>query len=325
MLLVLIAAALLFDFLNGFNDSSSLVATVIASRAMSPRRALTITAVAEFAGPFLFGVAVAHTVGKGLIDPSVVKVPVVLAGVVAAIVWNRITWFLAVPSSSSHALVGGLMGATMLSAGFSAIQRGGLIKILVALFISPPLGFAAGFLLMRLILLLARSATPRVNDWFREGQLLTSVALALSHGANDSQKTMGIITLGLVASGQLKSFDVPLWVIIASAGAIALGTSLGGWRLIRTLGGRIYTIRPVHGFTTHISATCVILGAALLGGPVSTTQVISSAIMGVGSAERLSKVRWDVAEDMLWAWGLTIPTTMLVGAGVLWVLRALGF
>lgn len=325
MLIVLIAAALLFDFLNGFNDSSSLVATVIASRAMSPRRALTITAIAEFAGPFLFGVAVANTVGKGLIEPGVVTVPVVLSGVIAAIVWNRVTWFLAVPSSSSHALVGGLMGAAILSAGLGAIQSGGLIKILVSLFISPPLGFITGFLLMRLILFLARSATPRVNDWFRQGQLFTSVALALSHGANDSQKTMGIITLGLVASGQIESFRVPLWVVVISAGAIALGTSFGGWRLIRTLGGRIYTIRPVHGFTAHIGATGVILGAALLGGPVSTTQVISSAIMGVGSAERLSKVRWDVAEDMLWAWGLTIPATMLVGAGTWWVLRLLGY
>jgi PiT family inorganic phosphate transporter len=321
VLIALIAAALIFDFLNGFNDSSSLVATVIASRAMSPRRALTLTAVAEFAGPFLFGVAVANTVGKGLIAPGVVTMPVVLAGVAAAIVWNRITWFIAVPSSSSHALVGGLMGAALLSAGLGAIQLGGLIKILLSLFLSPPLGFLAGFALMRLVLFLAQSATPRINDWFRQAQLFTSIGLALSHGANDSQKTMGVITLGLIASGQIESFDVPLWVVVISAGAIALGTSLGGWRLIRTLGGRIYTIRPVHGFTTHLGATGVILGAALLGGPVSTTQVISSAIMGVGSAERLSKVRWDVAEDMLWAWGLTIPATMLVGAGTLWLIR----
>jgi len=325
VLLTLIAAALLFDFLNGFNDSSSLVATVIASRAMSPRRALTITAAAEFIGPFLFGLAVANTVGKGLIAPDAVTMPVVLAGVAAAILWNRVTWFLAVPASASHALVGGLMGAAILSAGFGAIQLSGLLKILFSLFFSPPLGFAAGFGLMRVILFLAQSATPRINDWFRQGQMATAVALALSHGANDSQKTMGLITLGLVAAGQLKSFEVPLWVVVISAGAISLGTALGGWRLIRTLGGRIYTIRPVHGFTTHLGATGVILGAALLGGPVSTTQVISSAIMGAGSAERLSKVRWNVAEDLLWAWGLTIPATMLVGAGAWYVIRLLGF
>ncbi len=325
MLIALIAFALLFDFLNGYNDSSNIVATVIASRAMSPRRALLLTAVSEFAGPFLFGVAVANTVGKGLLDSTVITLPVVLAGVIAAILWNRVTWFLALPSSSSHALVGGLMGAAILAAGFKAIQPGGLIKIIVALFVSPPLGFAAGFVVMRVILSLARSATPRINDWFRQGQVFTSIGLALSHGANDSQKTMGIITLGLVASGQLSSFEVPLWVVVVSAGAIALGTSLGGWRLIRTLGGRIYTIRPVHGFTTHITATAVILGAALLGGPVSTTQVIGSAIMGVGASERISKVRWDVGREMLQTWALTIPATMLFGAGTFWIIRALGF
>jgi PiT family inorganic phosphate transporter len=325
MLIALVAFALLFDFLNGYNDSSNIVATVIASRAMSPRRALLLTAVSEFAGPFLFGVAVANTVGKGLLDSTVITLPVVLAGVIAAIVWNRVTWFLALPSSSSHALVGGLMGAAILAAGFKVILPGGLIKILVALFVSPPLGFAAGFAVMRVILFLAYSATPRINDWFRQGQIFTSISLALSHGANDSQKTMGIITLGLVASGQLPSFEVPLWVVVVSAGAIALGTSLGGWRLIRTLGGRIYTIRPVHGFSTHIAATAVILGAALLGGPVSTTQVIGSAIMGVGASERISKVRWNVAQEMLQAWGLTIPATMLFGAGTFWIIGALGF
>ncbi|MBI3241877.1 MAG: inorganic phosphate transporter [Chloroflexi bacterium] len=325
MLIALIAFALLFDFLNGYNDSSNIVATVISSRAMSPRQALLLTAVSEFAGPFLFGVAVANTVGKGLLDAKAVTLPVVLAGVVAAIIWNRVTWFLALPSSSSHALVGGLMGAAILASGFRVILPNGLIKIIIALFVSPPLGLAAGFAVMRLILFLAQSATPRINDWFRQGQIFTSIGLALSHGANDSQKTMGIITLGLVASGALPSFAVPLWVVVVSAGAIALGTSLGGWRLIRTLGGRIFTIRPVHGFSTHIAATFVILSAALLGGPVSTTQVVGSAIMGVGSAERISKVRWDVGREMLQAWALTIPATMLFGAGTFWIIRALGF
>ncbi|MBI3176967.1 MAG: inorganic phosphate transporter [Chloroflexi bacterium] len=325
MLIILIASALLFDFLNGYNDSSSIVATVIASRAMSPRRALTLTALSEFAGPFLFGVAVATTVGKGLIESVAVTLPVVLAGVLAAILWNRVTWFFAVPSSSSHALVGGLMGAAILAAGPGAVHLSGLIKVLLALFLAPPLGMAAGFLLMRLILFLAQLATPRINDWFRQGQLFTSIGLALSHGANDSQKTMGIITLALVASGALNTFAVPLWVIVVSAGAISLGTLLGGWRLIRTLGGRIYTIRPVHGFAAHIAATGVILGAALLGGPVSTTQVISSAIMGVGSAERISKVRWEVGQEMLQAWFLTIPATMAAGAAIFWIIHRLGY
>lgn len=325
MLIALIALALLFGFLNGFSDSSSIVATVIASRAMSPRRALAVTAASEFVGPFLFGAAVANAVGTGLVEPAAITVSVVVAGVAAAILWNRITWLLALPSSSSHALVGGLMGAAVLSAGFGAIKVWGLIKILLVLFTSPPLGFVAGFGLMRLILLLAQSATPRVNDWFRQGQLFTSVALALSHGANDSQKTMGIITLGLVTAGQLPSFAVPLWVVAASAAALAVGSSLGGWRLIRTLGGRIYTIRPVHGFASHIASSLVVIAAALTGGPVSATQVIGSSIMGVGSAERISKVRWDVAQEMLVAWGLTIPAAMAMGAGAMWLMRLLGF
>jgi len=325
MLVTLIALALLFGFLNGFSDSSSIVATVIASRAMSPRRALAITAASEFIGPFLFGVAVANAVGRGLVEPAAVTSSVVIAGVAAAILWNRVTWLLSLPSSSSHALVGGLMGAAILSAGVSVINLWGLIKILLVLFTSPPLGFAVGFGLMRLILFLAQSATPRINDWFRQGQLFTAVALALSHGANDSQKTMGIITMGLVTAGQLSSFEVPLWVVAASAAALALGSSLGGWRLIRTLGGRIYTIRPVHGFASHIASSLVVVGAALTGGPVSATQVIGSSIMGVGSAERLSKVRWDVAREMLVAWGLTIPAAMALGAGAMWGMRMLGF
>src|SRR3990172_12002356 len=324
MLITLIFTALLFDFLNGFNDSASLVATAISSRAMSPRRALVLTAVAEFVGPFLFGVAVANTVGKGLVDGAVITLRVVLAGVLSAIVWNRVTWFLAVPSSSSHALVGGLMGAVLLAAGPGAIHLSGLIKILLALFLAPPLAFAAAFVLMRAILLLAQNATPRVNDWFRDGQLFTVIGLALSHGANDSQKTMGIITLGLVASGAISSFAVPLWVIVAAAGAISLGTLLGGWRLIRTLGGRMFTIPPIHGFTAHVASASVILTAALLGGPGSTTQVISSSIMGVGAAERVSKVRWDVGQEMLQTWVLTIPATALVGAGMFWVMHRLG-
>lgn len=325
MLTALIVTALIFDFLNGYNDSSAIVATVVSSRAMPPRRALLLTAVSEFAGPFLFGVAVANTVGKGLLDSADVTVPVVLAGVLAAIVWNRVTWLLAVPSSSSHALVGGLMGASIFAAGVGSVKLAGLIKVLVALFVSPPLGFLAGFALMRVILFLARAATPKVNDWFRQAQIFTSIALGLSHGTNDSQKTMGIITLGLVASGKLQTFEVPLWVIVVSAGAISLGTAFGGYRLIRTLGGRIYKIRPVHGLASHVSAASIILGAALVGGPVSTTQVISSAIMGVGTAERVSKVRWEVAEHMLWAWVFTIPATALVGAGAAWIIHALGY
>lgn len=311
---ILLASALLFDFLNGFHDSSNIVATPIASRAMSPRKILWIAALAEFAGPFLFGVAVANTIGKEVTDPVNVTMPVVIAAVLAAITWNIVTWYFGIPASSSHALVGGLVGAVIMAQGIRAIQSSGLVKILIALFISPILGIVVGYFLMQLVLFLARGATPRINWFFRRAQLITAVSLALSHGANDAQKTMGIITLGLVVEGTLTQFVVPTWVIALSAGAIALGTATGGWRLIKTLGGRIYKIRPVHGFVSQIAGATIILGSALLGGPVSTTQVMSSSIMGTGSAERVSKVRWQVGYEMVWAWMLTIPITAVLAA-----------
>jgi PiT family inorganic phosphate transporter len=314
ILVVFIVTALVFDFLNGFHDSANIVATMIASRAMGPRRALALSAVAHFAGPFLFGVAVATTIGHQVVKPYASTMPVVLAALLASIVWNLITWFLGIPSSSSHALVGGLMGATMVGYGVDAVQSHGLIKIIAALLLSPPIGLLSGFALMKLVLFLARGATPRVNWFFKRAQTFTALGLALSHGANDAQKTMGIITMGLVGAGVLQQFHVPIWVIAASAGAISLGTITGGWRIIRTLGGKFYKIRPVHGFTTQITSAAVILGAALLGGPVSTTQVVSSAILGVGSAERVNKVRWGVAGSIVTAWLLTIPASGILAA-----------
>ncbi len=314
MFTIIIASALIFDFLNGFHDSSNIVATVISSRALHPRVALYMTAVAHFIAPFLFGVAVATTVGKGLIDPSAINPQVVIAATLSAILWNLFTWFIAIPSSSSHALIGGLLGAAVLAQGVGVIQLGGLLKILTALFISPPIGLLVGYVFMRLVLFLSRGATPRINVLFKRLQIVTSLSLALSHGSNDAQKTMGIITLGLVAGGYQETFHVQMWVIAASAGAIALGTAFGGWRLIRTLGGKIYKIRPVHAFTSQAASAGVILSAALLGGPVSTTQVVGSAIMGAGAAERFSKVRWQVAQNMLLTWVITIPATALVAA-----------
>jgi len=311
---ILLISALVFDFLNGFHDSSNIVATPIASRAMSPQKILWVTALAHFVGPFLFGVAVANTIGKEVTDPANVTMPIVIAAMLSAVVWNVVTWYWGIPASSSHALVGGLLGAVSVAEGFQAIKILGMSKILIALFISPLLGIVVGYLLMRLVLFLARGATPRINGFFRRVQMVTAVALALSHGANDAQKTMGIITLGLVVDGVLPQFTVPTWVIGASAGAIALGTAAGGWRLIKTLGGRIYKIRPVHGFVSQTAGAAIILGAALLGGPVSTTQVMSSSIMGAGSAERLSKVRWHVGYEMVWAWLLTIPVTAVLAA-----------
>jgi inorganic phosphate transporter, PiT family len=323
MLIFLVAAALIYDFINGFIDASNIVATVISSRALRPRAALYMTALAEFVAPFIFGVAVATTVGTGLIDPGAINPIVVIAAVLAAISWNLFTWWIGIPSSSSHALVGGLLGAAIVSQGFMVIQMKGLLLILFALLISPPLGLLIGFVLMHLTRRAFQKATPKVNIFFRRIQILTSLSLALSHGTNDAQKTMGIITLGLIAFGYQDTFYVPLWVITVSAGAIALGAAFGGWRLIHTLGGRIYKIRPVHAFTSQAASAGVVLGAALLGGPVSTTQVVSGSIMGAGAAERISKVRWQVAQHMLMTWLLTIPASGLVGGLVFLVLQYL--
>jgi PiT family inorganic phosphate transporter len=322
-LYVVIALALIFDFLNGLHDSSNIVATMISSRAFRPPTALGVTATAHFLGPFLFGVAVAKTIGDEVVQSDAITLEVLIASLVGAIIWNLLTWFLGIPSSSSHALVGGIIGAVAIGAGFTAIKLDGLYKILLALFTSPIIGFALGFIIMRLIHFLARNASPKINTFFKRSQMLTALALAFSHGTNDAQKTMGIITLGLVIGGQLTSFYVPLWVIALSAGAIALGTAFGGWKLIKTLGSKFYRIRPVDSFASQLASATVILGASLVGGPVSTTQVVSSSIMGVGSAERLSKVRWGVAGEIVTAWVVTIPATALVSAGFFWLITNL--
>ncbi|MCJ7583850.1 MAG: inorganic phosphate transporter [Anaerolineales bacterium] len=320
LIIAVIVLALAFDFLNGIHDSSNVVATMISSRALSPRVALGMTALANFLGPFIFGVAVAETIGHEIVAAETINIQVLLAALASAIFWNLFTWYLGFPSSSSHALVGGFIGAVVIGAGWQAILLHGLEKILIALFISPIVGFVIGFIILRIILLLCWKATPRVNIFFKRGQIITALALALSHGTNDAQKTMGIITLALVTGGYLKVFAVPVWVIIICAGMIALGTAVGGWKLIRTLGGKFYKIRPVHGFATQLASAIVITSASLVGGPVSTTQVVSSAIMGVGAAERVNKVRWGVAQEIAMAWLLTIPATALVAAGMYWVL-----
>ena len=318
-----IGLALVFDFLNGIHDSSNIVATMIASRAFSPRSALALTAVAEFSGPFLFGVAVATTIGEEVAQANVLNLDVIIACLVGAITWNVLTWFLGIPSSSSHALIGGMVGAVIVGAGFGAIKLQGLEKVLIALFASPLIGFAFGFIFTRLIYFLARDATPEINKFFKKGQLVTALGMAFSHGTNDAQKTMGIITLSLVIGGYMSEFRVPIWVIALSAGAIALGTALGGWRLIRTLGGKFYKIRPVHSFSTQLTSSFVILTASVFGLPVSTSQVVSSAIIGVGSSESFAKVRWSVAEEIVTAWFITIPASALVSAGVYWLLMFL--
>jgi PiT family inorganic phosphate transporter len=320
MFIALVGLALLFDFLNGFHDSSSIVATPIASQAMNPRVALYLAAIAHFLAPFLFGVAVARAIGEGLLDAGTLTLTVIVGALIGAVLWNLITWYLGLPSSSTHALLGGLLGAAILSSGVEAIYPEGLIRIVVALLASPLLGLVVGYLVMQITLRAVRGATPSVNKVFRRSQIVTMLALSLSHGTNDAQKTMGVITLGLVTAGYLDAFVVPDWVILISASAIGLGTALGGWRLIRTLGWKIFRIRPIHAFSSQLASASVIFGAAYLGGPVSTTQVMSSSITGVGAAERVNQVRWTVFRDMAVAWLLTIPASGLIGAAAFLVL-----
>jgi PiT family inorganic phosphate transporter len=322
-LVAFVVTALLFDYLNGFHDSANVVATVIASRAMSPRMALGMTALANLLGPFLFGVAVATTIGNEVVTSQAVTIPVAMAALLSAILWNLITWLLGIPSSSSHALIGGFVGAALAGFGLDVIRQDGLFKVILGLFISPVLGMGIGWLVMRLVLRSGQNLPPRVNVFFLKAQWVTAATLGLSHGTNDAQKTMGILTLGLVAFGVLPTFHVPLWVIAASAASIALGTVMGGWRLIKTMGAGFYRIRSTHAFSSQVAGTVVILGAALLGGPVSTTQVVSSTIVGAGAAERMSKVRWGVAGQIALAWLLTIPATVLLGALGFWALQTL--
>lgn len=319
-----LALALLFDFLCGVNDSGNLAAMLISSRALPPRLALLLTALAAFAGPFLLGLAVATTLGGEVVRAAHTTLTMLSVALLAAILWNRWTVAWGVPSSASHALVGGLLGAVWVGAGREAILLPGVGKVLLALFLSPLLGLVVGFLFTRLVFFFAQAATPAINTFFKRAQVLVAVTFALGYGANDAQKTMGIITLGLVVGGWLPTFEVPRWVIVVSAGAIALGVFSGGWRVIHTLGQRFYRIKPLDGFCAQTASAGVVLGASVLGGPVSSTQVVSAAILGVGAAERPNKVRWGLAGEIGLAWGVTLPATALLSAGLYLLASAIG-
>jgi len=319
-MIALLILGLGFDFLNGINDSSNIVATTISSRALSPRWTLTIVAIAEFAGPFIFGVHVARTIGSGIVTPGAVNMTTLIAALLSAIFWGIFTSLLGIPSSGSHAVIGGLIGAVVTSSGWAMINTSGIIKVLIILFVSPVIGLVFGFIVTWAIMLISWNRTPNVNQFFKKSQIATSIALALSYGANDGQKTMGIITLGLFTSGFISKFAVPIWVILLCASMIAAGTSVGGWKLIKTLGARFYRIRPMDGFAAQLSSAIVILSASFFGGLVSTTQVVSASILGVGSAERVNKVRWGVVKNIAIAWLTTIPSTALLGGGIYWLI-----
>jgi PiT family inorganic phosphate transporter len=321
-----VLVALIFDFINGFHDAANSIATVVSTRVLTPLQAVVWAAFFNFVAAFGFGVQVATTVGKGVVHADVVDQWVILAALVGAIAWDLITWWWGLPTSSSHALIGGFAGAAVVKAGFGSLVIGGLVKIGVFMMLAPLIGLVVGFLMMVLTMWTFRRQTPgRVDRVFRRGQLLSAAAYSLGHGTNDAQKTMGIIAVLLFTTGHLgPEFYVPFWVIMSAHAAIALGTMTGGWRIVRTMGMRITKLRPVGGFCAETAGAVTLIGTALGGIPVSTTQTISGSIMGVGAIQRFSAVRWGVAGRILWAWILTIPASALVAAATWFLLRLAG-
>jgi PiT family inorganic phosphate transporter len=325
-ILAIIGVALFFDFVNGFHDSANSIATIVSTRVLSPIAAVAWAAFFNFVAAFGFGTAVARTIGSGLIDLSIVDPLVILGGLAGAIVWDLLTWYWGIPSSSSHALIGGYGGAAVAKAGIHALILGGWVKPILFIFVAPILGMMLGMILMIATAWILRRATPRgVDKYFRKLQLLSAAAYSLSHGTNDAQKTMGIIVGLLVASqGLFADFPIralhlttadviPAWVILSAHFAIAMGTLFGGWRIVHTMGSRITRLKPVHGFCAETGGAASVFLASFLGIPVSTTHVITGAIAGVGAAQRISAVRWGVAGRIVWAWVLTIPAAAAIG------------
>jgi PiT family inorganic phosphate transporter len=321
--LLVVVAALIFDFTNGWHDSANAIATVVSTKVLSPLQGVAMAAVLNFAGAF-HGTAVAKTIGTDIADPTLVSQQVILAALLAAVLWNLLTQYLGLPSSSSHALIGGLVGAVVATQGARVLKAEGLVKVLSGLLLSPIAGFAAGFAVMFLIYLtFAKTSAATVNRVFGKAQIASAALMAYSHGTNDAQKAMGIITMALVSGGYLTSFAVPTWVIVAAASAMALGTALGGWKIIKTLGVGMYHMKPVNGFAAETAASIVLLSAAHIGAPVSTTHTITSSIMGVGAARRFSAVRWGIAGKIVLAWVFTLPSTALLAALLSLIARAL--
>lgn len=315
-----ISAALFFDFVNGFHDSANSIATVVGTRVLRPLYAVGIAAVANFVGPFIFGTAVAATVGKGIIQPSFSTVDVIFAGLIGGIVWDLVTWYFGLPSSSSHALIGGLIGSALVAGGSSALIFSGIEKTLTFIVVSPALGFSSAFGIAILVLYFFRKQTSsQVNKIFGRLQIFSSIFFSITHGANDGQKTMGVITALLIAGGFLdsQSFIVPVWVVLAAAFAIALGTFFGGWRIVKTMAFKLTNLRPYQGFCAETGGGVILTSMAWLGIPVSTTHAIAGAIMGVGATRRLSAVRWGIGKRIVYAWIITIPASAGVAGLVL--------
>jgi len=325
-LVVVVVLAVIFDYINGFHDSANSIATSVATRALRPWQAVGMAAAFNFIGAFA-GTAVATTIGAGLVNEQSTTEAVVVAALLGAITWNLITWWFGLPSSSSHALIGGLLGATIVAAGFDALNVQGIVnKVLIPMVTSPIIGFLGGMLLMALLAhLFFRVARRPASTGFRRAQVFSAGYMAFAHGSNDAQKTMGIITLALFAAGVIPDITVPTWVIVAAATAMSLGTAAGGWRIMKTMGQRVVKLEPVHGFAAETTAATVLLTTAHLGMPVSTTHVISSAIMGVGTTKGARQVRWGVARSILTAWIITIPAAMFVAGVAYLVISTLGW
>jgi PiT family inorganic phosphate transporter len=326
LVVLIVLVALVFDFINGFHDAANSIATVVSTRVLTPLQAVVWAAFFNFVAAFGFGVSVAQTVGKGVVQTGVVDEWVILAGLIGAIAWDLVTWYWGLPTSSSHALIGGFAGAAIVKAGIGGLVLSGLVKIGVFMIVAPLLGLVAGFALMLATVWVFRDATPGRVDWlFRRLQLVSAAAYSLGHGTNDAQKTMGIIAVLLFSTGHLgPEFYVPFWVVLAAHAALGGGTLAGGWRIVKTMGMRITKLRPVGGFCAETAGALTLIGTAIGGIPVSTTQTISGAIVGVGSIQRFSAVRWGVAGRILWAWVFTIPASAVIAAASWFVLRALG-
>jgi inorganic phosphate transporter, PiT family len=327
MLIAVVGIALLFDFTNGAHDSANAIATIVSTKVLSPLTAVLMAGALNLLGAFM-GTAVAHTIGSGIVRPEMVggSQVLVLAALLGAIFWNLLTWYLGLPSSSSHALVGGLVGAAVACGGWDAPNYASIgEKILLPLVLSPLAGFVSGYLLMVLLSWLVRTSTPRrVNFLFKKLQIVSSAFMATSHGLNDAQKTMGIITLALFIFHEIPEMTVPFWVKLSCAMAMGLGTATGGWKIVKTMGHKIFKLEPIHGFAAETSAAAVISVASALGAPISTTHTISTTVIGVGASKRLSAVRWGVAGNLVVAWVLTIPASALVAALCYWLLRLAG-
>ena len=315
LIVLVVILALIFDFINGFHDTANAIATSVSTRALYPSHAIMLAAGFNFFGAMV-STGVAKTIGGGIVSSaSLIDEKTIIAALIGAIIWNLFTWKIGLPSSSSHALIGGLIGAVLISAGMSGLNWQGIGKIFLALILSPAIAFCTGIIIMNVIFRAFEKFSPHfLNDKFRRMQILSAAAIAFSNGSNDAQKSMGIITLALFSGGFIAEFEVPLYVKVLCASAMAIGTATGGWRIIKTVGGKIFKLEPPSGFAADLNSSCVVFGATLLNLPVSTTHVVSGSIMGVGTAKRVNAVRWSVATQMVKAWGITIPITAAIGA-----------